>query len=139
VSLVAPADAEAVRNLTARFHYLIDHGQASDCLALCAPNAKFVFGPGSPNPGTIEGLDAIGVFLKARQAAPIKTRHNLGLSLLRPRGADTIVVSTLLTLYRSPGETPLVPAALADLDETYVRTDQGWRLLVREVRPVDWS
>lgn len=132
-------DAEAVRNLIAQFHNLVDQGRASDCLALFAPGARLVFGPGLPNAGTIEGLEGVAGFLAARQAAPVTTRHLVATSWLRATGPDEIAARSVIALFRAPAENPLLPAAVADLEETYVRTGAGWRLLLREVRPVDWG
>jgi hypothetical protein len=137
---IAAADAEAIRALIVEFHYLVDHGRASECLGLLAPTAKLIFGPGTPNPGTIEGLEAIETFLRTREKAPIKTRHLLGQTRFTAEDANNVVTTTLLTLFRSPGsEDPNVPAAIADLVERYVRTDAGWRLSVREVQSVLWD
>jgi hypothetical protein len=137
---LSPADIEAIRRLIADFHLLIDHGRARECIDFFAPGARLVFGPGSPNPGEIEGLDAILDFLTARQAAPVTTRHLLGAARIAANRDGTASSSSLLLLFKAPGTAdPLVPAAVADLDESYVRTPDGWKLSVRQVRPVSWT
>lgn len=137
---IAADDAVAIGRLVAEFHYLIDQGQASECLALLAEDARLVFAPGSPNPGEIAGREAIEAFLTARQSAPVTTRHLLGQTRLAVLGPGRIGALTILALFKAPAPSdPLLPAAVADLDEVYIRTDEGWRLQVREVRPVDWT
>lgn len=135
---IAAQDAEAIRRLIADFHYLVDHGRATECASLFAPDAKLVFGAGSPSPGSIEGLDAIRAFLQTREAASFTTRHLVGTTRLVSQGEDRIRACSVLTLFRAPSDNPAVPAVIADLDEIYVRTGERWRLLVREVHPVSW-
>lgn len=133
-------DAAAIRALIVEFHFLVDHGRAGDAAFVFAPDAQLVFGPGTPNPGTISGYDDIAAWLKVRETAPVVTRHLLGPTRFEVRSADEVATSTLLTLFKAPGgDNPNVPAALADLEEVFVRTADGWRELVREVRPVAWA
>ena len=140
IGKVPAEDVAAIIALLAEFHFLIDQGRAGECIDLLAEGARFIFGPGSPNHGEIAGLEAIGAFLASRQAAPVTTRHLLGLPRLEVLAPDQIGAMTLLTLFKTPGPAkPTQPAAVADLAEIYVRQDGRWRLLVREVKPVDWT
>lgn len=140
VDRIGADDAAAIFALLSEFHFLIDQGRAAECIHLFAEGARLIFGPGSPNPGEIAGLEAIGGFLDARQAAPVITRHLLGLPRLEMLGPDRIGATTVLTLFKSPGAAdPLQPAAVADLVEVYVREGAVWKLLVRDVRPVNWK
>lgn len=137
---LAPQDAEAIRALIVEFHFMVDRGRASEAAALFTADAELVFAPGTPHPGVIAGIDAIAAWLEARQSAPVTTRHLLGPTRFERRSEDEVATSTLLTLFKSPGgENPNVPAALADLEEVFVRTPAGWRQRRREVRPVMWS
>lgn len=103
---IAADDAVAIGRLVAEFHYLIDQGQASECLALLAEDARLVFGPGSPNPGEIAGREAIEAFLTARQSAPVTTRHLLGQTRLAVLGPGRIGALTILALFKAPSCRP---------------------------------
>lgn len=137
--MIEAQDAEAIRALIVEFHHLVDRGRASEAAWLFTPEAQMIFGPGTPNPGTIDGIGAITAWLEARQQAPIVTRHLLGPTRFEPRADGSVATATLVTLFKAPSDTPNVPAALADLEEVFVRTADGWRQQVREVRPVAWG
>lgn len=133
-------DAEAIRRLHVEFHYLVDAGRATDCVQLLSADPVLEFGPGSPNPGVIAGTEAISEFLTQRQAAPVITRHVLSTPRITLNTADEAVLRSVLTLYKAPSnQAPEVPAAIADIEERYLRTSGDWRLAYRTVTPVAWA
>lgn len=136
---LSPADAEAIRSLIVEFHYLIDHGRATECLPLFAPDASLTFAAGSPKPGTIAGLDGIRDFLIARQGmTALRTRHVVSNTRLVAEGPDRVAAMSILTVFRCDDGTSTSDVAfVGDLDEIYVRTAPGaWRIKVRTFSPV---
>jgi len=137
---VALQDAIIIQALQSEFHYLVDHGRASECTALFVPDGKMVFGPGSPSPGTLEGAAAIAQFFDRRQAmSDVTSRHVISTPHFERIDASRVAVTTILTVFRMQGAGPHAPdvTLVADMHEIYVRTrDKGWRLELRDVTPV---
>jgi hypothetical protein len=125
--------------LSAEFGYLVDHGRATECANLFAPDAKLIFGEGSPKPGTLDGLQAIRAFLSARQAQTgVITRHLATNFRLEWNGGPEATLESLLTVFRSEDATrePVV-SVIADVQEIFTR-HQGdtWRIQERLTKPV---
>jgi hypothetical protein len=124
--------------MSAEFGYLIDHGRATECAKLFAADARLIFGPGSPRPGTIEGIEAIREFLVARQSQThVTTRHQATNFRMQRDGAEAELQS-LLTLFRSDEEQPQpVVSVVADIHERFVRSAAGeWLIRERRTLPI---
>jgi len=136
---VSLTDLAEITATSAEFGFLVDCGRAVECEALFLPNARLIFGPGSPKPGIIEGLAAIREFLVNRQAqTQITSRHVATNFRASANGSDTLQCHSLLTLYRSTDESrqPLV-ASVSDVDEVFRRDRQGrWKFAERKTTPV---
>jgi hypothetical protein len=132
-------DATAVAAISAAFTYLLDHGRAAECSALFTRNAKMTFGPGTPKPGTLDGIDAINGFLVARQGQTnVTTRHVVTNFRFTVAGEARVSAYSLLTLYRSQDATsPPNVSIVADINEIYVRQPDGkWLIEDRLVTPI---
>jgi hypothetical protein len=125
--------------MSAEFGHLVDHGRAIECVALFAPNARMIFGPGSPKPGTLDGLEAIRAFLAARQAMTnVTTRHLATNFRLEWDGGSEARLESLLTVFRSDDATrqPVI-SVVCDIQEIFVRDEAGkWRIQERVTKPV---
>jgi hypothetical protein len=130
-------DRQAITDILLRFFWLVDHGRADETAVLFTNDARLIFGPGSPKPGTVDGA-AIPVAMTARAAQTnITTRHVISNLAIAVQKDGTATASSLLTLFRSENETRAsLPAAVADLDEVYIRQDGEWRIRQRTVTPV---
>jgi hypothetical protein len=137
--VVAPEDALAIAANIVEFAYLVDHGRATECERLFADDAKLTFGPGSPKPGTLDGIEAIKGFLAFRQAqTQVTTRHVMTNFRFMLADDGRISAYSLLTLFRSEDESrqPNV-TFVADIDEIYSRQEDGkWRVQERLITPV---
>ncbi len=126
-------------SLSAEFGSLVDRGRSTDCAALFTDDAKMIFGPGSPKPGTLDGIEAIRAFLTARQAlTSATTRHVATNFRLVWEGGPTASLASLLTVFRSDDETrqPLV-SVVADVEERFVRSEDGsWHIQERLTTPI---
>ncbi len=134
-----PALLLTLSALSAEFGYLVDHGRATECAALFAPEARLIFGPGSPRPGTLEGMEAIGAFLTARQAQThVTTRHVATNFRLEWDGGMEATLDSLLTVFRSDDATrqPVV-SIVADIREHFTLDEEGlWCIQERMTTPV---
>ncbi len=126
-----------IESLLYRAFWLVDHGRAAEVASLFTPDGKWTFGPGTPKPGTLIGAE-ISQFLVARQAqAHVTTRHVLSNVLVEAESGDRAAARSVLTLYRSETDVlPADPAAVADIEDVVVRTDEGWKIGQRLVTPV---
>ena len=118
---------------------MVDDGRAIECLELFASDARMVFGPGSPKPGTLEGLEAIRAFLATRQAmTTVTTRHLATNFRLEWDGGAEARLESLLTVFRSDDATrqPVI-SVVCDIREIFVRDEAGtWRIQERLTKPV---
>ena len=136
---IPAADALAIANASAEFGYLVDHGRAEECAGLFTADAQLIFGPGSPKPGTLAGMEAIRGFLVARQAQThVTTRHFASNFRMRQSASDTVEVESLLQVYRSDDASRLpVIGSVCDVLETYRRSAVGrWLIQQRTTLPI---
>ena len=126
-------------DLSLQFCQHVDQGRAADCAALFAGSARLVFGPGSPKPGTIEGIEAIRGFFTARQALThVTTRHVATNFRIQPISANEAQLDSLLTVFRSDDASrePVI-SVVCDIRERFVLTQAGqWLILERTTKPV---
>lgn len=136
---ISPADALAISSASAEFGYLVDHGRATECECLFAADAKLIFGPGLPKPGTLEGIEAIRAFLVARQAqAHVTTRHIATNFRMHPTAPDEVKVESLLQVFRSDDDTRLpVMSSVSEVLEIFSRSGHGpWLIQQRTTTPI---
>ena len=137
--VVSPADALAISALSAEFGYLVDQKRATECEGLFAVDADLIFGPGSPKPGTLAGVEAIRGFLVARQALMhVTTRHVATNFRFEAQTDGSVKVTSLLTVFRSDDETREASVALVcDVAEVFTREAGGsWRIQERLTTPI---
>ena len=136
---ISPAEALVICSLSAEFGHLVDRGRATECAALFAPDARLIFGPGSPKPGTLDGIAAIRTFLAAREAQiHTTTRHIATNFRLRRLGVDEIEADSLQTVFSYYYENlhPLV-FTLADVGERFRRSGpERWLIQQRLTTPI---
>ena len=136
---ISPADALAISLVSADFGYLVDHGRATECAGLFTADAKLIFGPGSPKPGTLDGIEAIRAFLVARQAQThVTTRHIATNFRMHQSAPDVTEVESLLQVFRSDDESRLpVIGSVSEVLETYSRSHSGqWLIQQRTTTPI---
>ncbi len=135
MSSVSLEDRAAIGDAILAFYHLVDSGQASRTAATFTEDARLTFGPGSPRPGTIEGA-AIPAAMAAREAdTSAFTRHGVSNIALSGDGVQ-IGARYLLTLYRSDDDSrSTIPAFVADVEETWQRRPEGWRMAERTILP----
>ena len=138
-AIISPTDALAISTSSASFGHLVDQGRATACEHLFLPEAKLIFGPGSPKPGELVGLEAIRRFLEARQAQThVITRHLATNFRFELDGPERVRLQSILTVFRSDdeGRAPTV-SVVADVHEVFARDAGGeWRILERLTVPV---
>ncbi len=125
--------------ISSEFGYLVDHGRATECAELFTSDAKLVFGPGTPKPGTLEGLEAIRGFLTARQALThVTTRHIATNFRLEYDDGATARLESLLTVFRSDNSSrhPIV-STVSDIREIFTRAENDtWKIQERGTSPI---
>ena len=134
---IAFEDRISIIDIIHVYFWLVDHGRADEVSLYFAETGRLTFGPGAPKPGTLEGA-AIAVAMVARsKQSEVTTRHALSNIALTATSDTTIEAYSLLTLYRSGDATrDTYPASVADIEDIFVRTDKGWRILERRILPV---
>jgi len=132
-----PEDRFSVVDIIHKFYLLVDSGRASETAALFTTDAALIFGPGSPKPGTISG-EAIAAAMRDRQRlADVTTRHVISNVALTPGSEARIGAHYLMTLYRADGgPRTTLPAFVADVDEVFQKTPEGWKIAERTITPV---
>ena len=136
---IDPIDALAISSISAEFGYLVDHGRAAECEFLFTPDAKLVFGTGSPKPGTLAGIEAIRAFLVNRQSLThVTTRHIATNFRFTPLDQGKVECQSLLTVFRSEDETrqPIV-SVLCDITEIFLcDSTDTWKIEQRVTTPI---
>ena len=118
-----------------RFYALVDGGRAAITADLFTSDATMTFGPGSPQPGTIEG-PAIRASMEARQKLPAFTRHSVSNIALEGEAGGAVAARYLLILFRSDDDSRSShPAVVADVEESWVAGDGVWKMSKRVVTP----
>jgi hypothetical protein len=137
VRQIAFEDRVSISDIIHRYFWLVDHGRADQASLFFAVAGRLTFGPGAPKPGTIQG-DAIAAAMLARsKQTELTTRHIVSNIALTATGDSTIDAYSLLTLYRSSDASrDTYPTSVADIEDTFIRTDDGWRILERRILPV---
>jgi ketosteroid isomerase-like protein len=118
------------------FFRLVDTGKAASTAAFFTDDAKLTFGPGSPNPGTIQGSAIPDAMAARERQTTAYTRHVVTNLIYQATGDHSVSVDYSLILFRSDDDTrSSVPAFLADVAETWSLRDEQWKLAERTVNP----
>lgn len=130
------AARNAITDAIHHYYHLVDSGRASGVADLFLPGGRLTFGPGSPQPGTIEG-EAIAAAMRAREALTSAfTRHSVSNIMLTPAAGGEIVAHHLLILFRSDDETrSTTPSFVADVEDLWADRGNGWKLASRVITP----
>lgn len=136
-SIATPEERDAAFATVLRFFHLVDHGRAGETAALFTVDAVLTFGAGSPQPGSIVG-PAISVAMEARgRQTGVTTRHVISNMTAQAKPDGSIVVRSLLTLYRSDDETrDPAPRSIADVEDILVLTGDAWCIKARLIQPI---
>lgn len=131
---VSIEDRLAIGDAIHAFYRLVDTGRAGETAAFFTADARWTRGPGTPNPGTIEG-EEIAAEMTARQAkSEMFTRH-LICNLTFEQANGGVRVHYLMTFYRADGgHRDSTPTIVADVHERW-REEGGWRIAERTVTP----
>jgi hypothetical protein len=134
---VSTEDRFSVTDLINKFYHLIDTGRAGETAPIFAADATLEFGPGSPKPGTIRGGE-ISVAMRDRERmTDVTTRHVVSNIALQSDGDRRLSAHYLLTLFRADARPrTTVPAFVADVDETWVRGEDEWKISGRLITPI---
>ena len=136
MATIDPGARIAITDAIHLYYHLVDRGQASQVAGLFAPGGSLTFGPGSPKPGTIEG-DAIAGAMRAREAqTSVFTRHAVTNIVLANAGSDTVTARHMLILFRSDDASrSTLPTFVADVEDRWVRSGDGWAIAERMILP----
>ena len=131
------ADRIRIEDTIKEFFWLIDSGKADAGYSLLAADAVLEYGPGSPVPGVLSG-DALRKQLEQRAAQThVTSRHIVGNFRFQPIAEGKVHVRWVMTVYRSEtASRDSYPVFVADVDETMVDVDGGWRTSRRKMTPV---
>ena len=128
-------DRIAVSDAIHLFYRLVDSGRASHTADLFTDDARLIFGPGSPKPGTISGPEIRDAMIAREALTSAFTRH-VAANIIFGEAGGGITADYILTLYRSDDETrSSVPAIVADVAEIWHRHDNAWRMSERTILP----
>jgi uncharacterized protein (TIGR02246 family) len=121
--------------LVQRYCHYVDHGEASRIAELFADDGVWT----SPQ-NTMSGRDEIHAgFLRRERNAARRSRHVCTNLLIDVKDKDNAAGCVYLTLYRHddtdeakvrPSE---VPTIVGEYRDSFVRTDDGWRISRREI------
>lgn len=129
------ADRRAIAALNDDFCHELDRGTVDGLVALFTPGAVY-----SRDARVSEGADAIRALLEARTAnGPRTSRHLMSGLRIVFTGPDEAVGLSLCTVFTAAGAPPIAgaaPGAVADFEDVYIRTDEGWRFARRHIRTI---
>lgn len=133
---IDPMARVAISDAIHLYYHLVDSGHASQVARLFAPGGSLTFGHGSPKPGTIEG-DAIRDAMRAREAQTSAfTRHAVTNIVLTGIDADSVSARHMLILFRSDDASrSTLPTFVADVEDRWVRSGDGWAISERTILP----
>jgi hypothetical protein len=127
----------AIQDLMHRFYWLIDHGRADATADIFTDDARLVFAPGSPKPGTIQGPAIRTSMIERAAMTHVTTRHVISNIILAANSDGSVCARSLLTLFRADDHSrSSTPASVADIEETFVLKPGGWRICERVVTPI---
>jgi hypothetical protein len=130
-------DRFSLLDLIHQFYRLVDSGRASETAVLFSADGSLTFAVGSPKPGTIRGAEIALAMRDRERLTDVTTRHVISNVVFAQESDGKISAHYLMTLFRADtGPRTTVPAFVADIDEIFMRTDDGFRIFSRTVTPV---
>jgi hypothetical protein len=136
ISRIDSSTRLAVEDQIHEFYRLVDTGHASRTAAMFLPTASLTLGPGSPQPGTIQGPAIRDAMFAREKVTSAFTRHAVSNVRYSSEKENVINTAYLLVLYRSDDSSrSSVPAFVADVEELWKATDDGWKIATRVVMP----
>ena len=128
-------DQLAIERLNADFGHELDRGTSDGFAALFTPDALYTHGA-----RILRGRDAIRAFFISRTAEGSRTsRHvvtGLRIDFQSPSEAVGVSVCTTFSMPGLPEIASTIPAIVADFEDRYVLTDDGWRFAARNIVPI---
>jgi hypothetical protein len=135
--VLSAEDRFSVVDIIHQFYLLVDSGRAGETAALFTADAALTFGPGSPKPGTISGGAIAGAMRDRQSLTNVTTRHIISNIVLNSSDKTRISAHYLMTLFRADsGPRTTLPAFVADVDEIFLQTPDGWKIAERTITPV---
>jgi len=129
------ADRLAIERLNADFRQCLDGGDAAGFSALFTEDALYANGPREAR-----GRAAIAAFIESRSAGGARTSRHLYSGLkVDFEGADRARATSVWMSFAWNGAPPIAmatPFLVADMDDIYLRTGDGWRFAERRITPI---
>lgn len=127
-----PRDAAECRAVLIELLAAIDHGRATEALALFTDDASL-----TDRGEQLQGLEAISDFLAQREAETHRqTAHVIANEILRQTDDQRLeLLATLILHVRQPDGTYLIERVL-ESTQTFRATSAGWRITQRDVWPL---
>lgn len=129
------ADRRALAALNDDFCHELDRGTVDGLVGLFTPDAVY-----SRDSRVNSGQAEIRALFEARIAdGPRTSRHLTSGLRVTFTGPDEAVGLSICTVHTAAGEPPIagaVPGAVADFEDVYLRTDEGWRFARRHIRTI---
>jgi hypothetical protein len=130
-------DRFSLLDLIHQFYRLVDGGRASETAVLFSANGSLTFGVGSPKPGTISGAEIALAMRDRERLTDVTARHVISNVVFAQESDGKFSAHYLMTLFRADaGPRTTVPAFVADIDEIFARTEDGFRIFTRIITPV---
>ena len=122
----------AIEALSTEYSWLVDHGYADQAAELFTDDAVL-----SAAGSEVSGIADIRRHLEERaQNRDIRSRHVVTNIRLLREDSDHVRGTTVMTIYRSVGESARPQLIVGDVDDLYRRgTDGRWRLAERKLAP----
>jgi ketosteroid isomerase-like protein len=129
------ADRRAITALNDDFCHELDRGTVAGLVALFMPDAVY-----SREERVSSGQAEIRALFEARTAGGPRTSRHLTSGLrIAFTGSDQAVGLSICTVYTAAGMPPVsgtLPGAVADFEDVYMRTEDGWRFARRHIRTI---
>ena len=128
---VATADREQILAGLAAYCRFADLNRPDEQTAVFTDDCRVSYG----GPGRwIEGREALTQSLRRSLAAYSATSHLLGNTEIDPTGPETVDCQTVVHAWHRPADGGPDVMLYGRYVDSWVRTDQGWRIAVREFR-----
>ncbi|RBM11611.1 hypothetical protein DI005_33810 [Prauserella sp. PE36] len=122
----------ALEALSTEYSWLVDHGYADRAADLFTDDAVL-----STGGNVVSGIADIRQHLEKRaRSSEIRSRHVLSNIRLLREGTGLVRGTTIMTIYRTVGESGRPQLAVGDVEDLYRLGDDGcWRIAQRKLVP----
>lgn len=125
----------ALHVLEGEYWYEVDHRYGRAAAGFYVPEGTFAIGE-----TVFRGRDEIAGFYRRREERGARTaRHVITNPTIAAVSSTGATLETIMSLYAADGEPVLEsnpPVMIADVTTQYARTDAGWSVVSRTLRPV---